>query len=526
MSSDIEDLRKELDIVDVISDYIPLQRAGSNFKANCPFHADKTPSFYVSPSKQIFKCFGCGAGGDAIKFVSMYENLSYRESAIQLARRYGIRLRLKETRSLDEDLLRSLEEVSEFYHSRIKESEKALSYIKERGLDSHSIRRFKLGYSPSSGELVRFLKDRKLLEIYEKSGNISKIDEDKYRDLFQKRLIFPIRDIKGRVVGFGGRIIEGEGPKYINSPDSDTFRKKELLFGLYEGLSYLRDLGSVVIVEGYFDVISLHQEGIRNAVAPLGTAFGKDHAKLLSRLVKRAYLLYDSDSAGHRAMRSSIPFLLKEGIEVYPVFLPQGLDPHDFVIREGGKALKELINGARELFEDLLQKLSTGKDTENTLKDLTYFLSSMKDEIKAYTILTEASKITKVPYEVLASKTQSVKDREETRERISFTEKVFLKGMLELKPEVNLEELNLSPRAREIAEMILREEVFEVPEEILSLKTPFLERDFESALTALKIDLEPDDREPASLREVVIERIKSHRGGLRNVRRWKLKVEK
>jgi len=526
MSSDIEDLRKELDIVDVISDYLPLERAGSNFKASCPFHPDKTPSFYVSPSKQIFKCFGCGVGGDAIKFVSLYENISYRESAIQLARKYGIKVRLARERKVDEDLLAALEEVAEFYHSKLRENPRALDYLKGRGIDTHTIRKFRIGFSSSSGELLRFLKEKGILEIYERSANITPIGEGKYRDLFQHRVVFPIRDIKGRVVGFGGRILEGEGPKYINSPESDIFRKRDLLFGLYEGLNYLKDLKTAVLVEGYFDVISLFQAGVRYAVAPLGTSFGQDHARVLSKIVRRVYVLFDSDSAGKRAMRSAVATLLKEGIEVYPVLLPEGYDPHDFVMKEGKEALRGLLENSREVFDLLLEKISKGEEVEETVRDLTLFAGYLKDVIRAYSLLTKVSKLTRIPYEVLASKVASSREEEESSEKISFTEKIFLKGLMELRPDLNPDEFNLSPRARELADLILSEDLFEVPEEILNFKVPDIERLFSSAVEKLRFDIDREEVGVSEVREAVRERIRNHRGGLRNIRRWRFKVEK
>jgi len=289
MPSDIDDLRRELDIVDVVSEYISLERAGTSYRANCPFHPDRTPSFYVSPSRQIFKCFGCGVGGDAIKFVSLYENVSYTEAALQLAKRFGIPFRLKENSKVNSRLYEILASVAEFYHRKLREGDLALEHLRERGVEASTIRKFLLGFSPSSDELVELLKGEKALEDYEKTGNIIPLTENKYRDIFYRRLVIPIRDIKGRVVGFGGRLLTGEGPKYLNSPESELFRKRSLLYGLYESLSYLRDTAECVLVEGYFDVISLHQEGFRNTVATLGTSFGREHAELLSKLVNRAW---------------------------------------------------------------------------------------------------------------------------------------------------------------------------------------------------------------------------------------------
>ncbi len=530
MTSDIDELKRELDIVEVVSDYIKLERAGNNFRANCPFHADKTPSFYVSPSRQIFKCFGCGVGGDAIKFVSLYENISYVESAKQLAKRYGIRLRIKEESSENKKLYSVLEEVAQFYHAKLKENRRPLEYLKERGIDTSTIKRFMLGFSPSTEDLVRLLREHSAIDLYTKTGNLIKLEDGRYRDLFRNRVIIPIRDASGRVVGFGGRILEGDAPKYVNSPESDIFKKRELLFGLCEGISYLRDLKSALVVEGYFDVMALHQEGFRNAVATLGTSLGRDHAKALSRFVERVYLLFDGDQAGRRAMRLAIPHLLREDLEVIPVFLPEGTDPHDLVIKEGRQALKELLEGSTDIFSQLFGNIREGIDVENSIKDFTYYVSFLRDEIRAYTLLSELSKITKIPVDVLSSKMYKApkvpEDEEDTK--LSFTERVFLKGLLELKPQIDLEDLNLSSTAREYAQSIMREEYYHIPEEVINMKVTDLEEEFSASLEKLKIDI-PDAEgvTPVGVRESMREFMRSHRGGLKpySVRKWRGKLE-
>jgi len=525
MPSDIDDLRRELDIVDVVSEYIHLERAGTSYRASCPFHPDRTPSFYVSPSRQIFKCFGCGVGGDAIKFVSLYENVSYGEAAVSLARRFGIPFKPSRESAVSSRLYEILSAVAEFYHRKLRENSRALEYLRSRGIESATVRRFLLGFSPSSGELVRLLRDIKALEDYEKTGNLTSLGGERYRDLFYRRLTLPIRDHRGRIVGFGGRILEGEGPKYINSPESKIFRKRNLLYGLYEGLAYLKDTGSALLVEGYFDVIALHQEGFRNAVASLGTSFGRDHADLLSKFVSRVYLLFDADRAGRRAVRLAVPYLLRSGLEVFPVELPEGTDPHDFLRTEGRAELRRRVNSARSLFELLLDRVREGREVEASVRDFLYFASFVKDGITAYTLLSELSRTTKIPVDVLAEKVQR---REEPREedlRLSFTERVFLKGLLELKPEVDLDQLNLSQKARIYAESILREDYYELPEEVLNLRCVDLEKDFLSALESLRIEIPEEELmvSDKNLREAVRERIRKHRGGIRvsSLRRWR-----
>ncbi len=492
MSKDLDDLRREIDIVDVISEYLDLERVGSNYRTNCPFHPDRTPSFFVSPTKQIFKCFGCGVGGDAIKFVSLYENVSYLEAARIIARKYGINLKLQES-SVNSKVLNALSEVANFYHEKLRNSQEALEYLKKRNTDSSSVKRFFLGYSPNSSELFELLKDSGLLEEYEKTGNIVKIDENKYRDLFRGRLIFPIRNIKGHVVGFGGRSIDGREPKYINSPESEIFRKRREIFGIYEGRNYFKDLKSAILVEGYFDVVSMHQEGFRNTVAALGTAFTEEHAKTLSRLVEKVYLMFDADSAGRKAMRLAIPHLLLYGIEVYPVILPEGKDPHEFVIKEGRRKVEELLENSKELFEGILEKAINGEITEELIKDFTYFVSFVKDDIRFTTLIKDFSRYSGIPFDILMNRALTYrkvkKDENKEEGKLSFDEKLFLKGLFELKPEINLEELNLSQRVKDLAEKIVNEEYFEVPEEVINLKVDNMEEKFWKVVEKFKIDI-------------------------------------
>jgi DNA primase len=532
MSSDIEDLRRELDIVEVISEYLNLERVGSNYRTNCPFHPDSTPSFYVSPSLQIFKCFGCNVGGDAIKFVSLYENVSYTRAALLLARKYGIRVRIEEEPSEKREILNVLGEVADFYRSRLSQNSEVLAYLKERGLETSTIRRFGLGYSPSSEDLVRFLRDIGGLETYEKTGNLSKLGENKYRDLFLGRIVIPIKDARGNVVGFGGRTLKGEGPKYINSPDSDVFKKREILFGLSESLGYMRDLGYAIVVEGYFDVMRMHQEGFRNTVAPLGTSFGEAHARILAKFVRKVYLVFDGDEAGKRALRIAAPHLLKEGLEVYPVLLPEGTDPEEMLRREGKTALRRLLEGSSELLEGLMKDIKEGGDRERKIKDFLYFVSFMKDEIKAYTLVSALSRLTRIPQEVLTSqmypKDRIRREEEERKLNLTWVERVFLKGLMDLKPDVSLEELNLSPTARRIAESILREEYYEVPEEVINLKVVDLRREFEDVLGRLRIDIPREElKTGVGVREAIREMLRSHRGVIKptSLRRRRLRLE-
>ena len=505
MPADLNELRKELDIVDVISGYINLEKSGNNYRASCPFHNDKTPSFYVSPSRQIFKCFGCGVGGDAIKFVALYENIPYMEAAVELARRYKVKLNI-DLKEQDQRLYYALEEVSGFYHSQVS-SRDAVEYLKKRGIGANTVKRFQIGFSPSNTAVVRFLNSLNLLEVYRKSKNLIEIDGKVFKDIFANRIIFPIRDLRGRVVGFGAGTLKGEQPKYINSQESEVFHKRKVLFGLYQALNYLKELKEVIVVEGYFDVLRMHEAGIRNVVAPLGTSLTREQAEILSRVVRRVFLMFDGDSAGQRAMKLAIPHLLNVGLEVYPVILPEGLDPDDAITKHGREFIKTLLKDAKELFLSLLDTVAKVEDKEPIIRDFVYYASYMRDEVRAYSLLLELSRLTNIPISVLGSRMhRNISEATtENETKLSVPERIFLKGLLELKPAIDLNSVNLSPNAYVIAEKILKGDLEDIPPHATDVRVENLKDSFEYAVRELlspKIDDEDKDKKE-KLRELV-----------------------
>lgn len=481
----------KIDIVDVVSSYIELKKVGNNYVARCPFHQDDTPSFYVSPSKGIFKCFGCGVGGDAVKFVSLYENIDYWDALEKLANKYHIPIKRK--REKDNRLLLAFQKVADFYHEELKRNPAALDYLKSRGLNSKTINRFYLGFGGNTQKLVQILEKEGLLEVYEKTSNISRVEKGVYRDLFRNRLIIPIKNPAGETIAFGGRTLDGSHPKYVNSPESELFKKRLALFGLSDAKDYIKESGQVVIVEGYFDLISLWQEGIRNCVAPLGTALTPDHARLLARYTKKAVLLYDGDSAGRRAVRSSVPHLLKAGLEVRIAYLPDGEDPDSLVKKEPDK-LRELLKSAQEVRPYLLKKVQDG-DRE-AFEDLLYFCSYIPDGVERYHILKELSRLTGLPITNLQERLVVV-DRESQREsvRLSFHEAAFLAGLYRFGLEgVNLSELNLSPHVLELVDALKAGEDHLLPEYVRNFKVYDLQRAFQESLKALALPtIEPED---------------------------------
>ncbi len=493
---ELKEILKKLDIVDVISSYIDLQRSGNNYRARCPFHPDDTPSLFVSPSKGIWKCFGCGVGGDAIKFVALYENISYTEALLELAKKYKLPVKVQ-FKKKDDKVLSALSMVAEYYHRNLRENPQVLEYLKNRGIQERTIKKFQLGYSPSSEQLVSFLKGNQILEIYEKTGNITKIDEKHYKDLFAGRLIIPIRDIKGNVVGFGGRSLTESNPKYLNSPETEIFKKKEILYGFYEGLAYTKERKRIIIVEGYFDVMSMHQEGFSETVAPMGTSLGSDHARIISAYAKEVILMFDGDEAGRRAIRQTIPYLLREGLNVKVFLLPEGEDPDTFVKKQK-KELQNALKEARDIFSWLLAK----KDSK-AVEDYLYFCGFVKDKLYQIDLLTTLSKKTNIPVSVLADKLpkHQEKPKEQAKEKLSFHERVFLFGLYNgLGNKEDLYKLNLSPYAMELAEAILREDYHLVPEEIKNQSLYNLERAFEESLKHLMIKGKVEEK--TSLQEI------------------------
>ncbi len=478
MSAGIGDLLKELDIVDVISSYIDLKKSGNNYKANCPFHPDDTPSLFVSPQKGIWKCFGCGVGGDFIKFVSLYENISYTQAASEIAKKYGIKLSLKESTEKNSKIFEALELVADIYSRNLGKNEEALLYLKNRGIDSHTLKKFSIGFAENTQQIVNELKEAGLLEYYEKTGNLIKSDEF-YRDMFRGRVILPIRNEKGRVVAFGGRSIRDETPKYINSPDSEVFEKSKVLFGFYEGLNYIKEFKRVIVTEGYFDVISLFQKGIRYAVAPLGTALTEDHAKLISKYADEVILMFDGDEAGRKATRIAVPLLLKEGLKVKTFKLPEGEDADSYIKERDIGEFKRDIESLPEIFEELTSLIKEGDKL--ALKDFLYYIAFLKDSLRAYDLMVTVSKITGIPITNLSEQVY-IKPTKEAKEKLylSQAERIFLKGLLELKPKgIDINSLMLSPEAMAIAESILKEEYYDVPQDIINMKVYNLESSFD-----------------------------------------------
>ncbi len=364
----VREVAERLSIVEVVSDYVPLRRAGGNYLGLCPFHAEKTPSFNVNPAREIFHCFGCGAGGNAFSFVMKIEGVSFPEAVKLLARKAGVEIEERqltpsEKKSQDEYawFLRINDLTASYYRSVLmngREGEPARQYLSNRAVEPDISEAYRLGFAPDRRDgLVKHLKNNGVeLDCALKLGIIRKSDSGWY-DLFRNRLIFPIRDARGQVIAFAGRVLDAALPKYINSPESPLYHKSSVLFGLDMALPSIRTGNSVIIVEGYFDHLALYRAGVQNVVATCGTALTGTHAGLIKRHAERVYTLFDSDNAGKKATIRSMELFLEQRIPAYVIALPAGDDPDSFLAVHSAESFAALRDKARPAFEYFVRAL-------------------------------------------------------------------------------------------------------------------------------------------------------------------------
>ncbi len=364
----IQTLLSRIDIVDVIDRSVPLKKAGANFVACCPFHSEKTPSFTVSQSKQFYHCFGCGAHGTAVGFLMEYGGKSFPEAIEELARDAGLVVPRVETRPGEtgrreqaNDLASLLLTAAKYYRAQLKDSPRAVDYLKGRGLTGEIAARFGIGYAPDAWQPLAAVFERYDARELETAGLVIAGEAGKRYDRFRDRIMFPIHDSRGQVIGFGGRVL-GEGePKYLNSPETPLFSKGRELYGLYLARNAIRAAERVVVVEGYMDVVALAQHGVDYAVATLGTATTPVHAQKLFRLTDTVVYCFDGDAAGRkaawRALENTLP-VLADGKNALFLFLPDGEDPDDFVRKRGKAAFEALFERATPLSEFLIAELS------------------------------------------------------------------------------------------------------------------------------------------------------------------------
>ena len=367
----LERIRAASDIVEVIGGYVPLKRAGANFVALCPFHKEKTPSFHVHPQRQIFHCFGCHKGGDVFAFVRDYENISFVEAARRLAERARIPLELEsgpggdQVRFQKESLLRLHEAITQRWQQALANDaagQVARDYLARRQVAPEAVQLFRLGYALEAwDDTVNWAKHHDYdLALVEQAGLIlRKAGESRYYDRFRGRLMFPICDEQGRVIGFSGRVLAGDEKtaKYVNSPETPLFTKSKVIFGLDKAKRALLEAGFAVVCEGQLDLIACHTAGVRNTVAPQGTALTADHARILKRYVEEVVLCFDSDAAGQNATRRALDDLLASGLVVRVATVPAPHDPDSFIRECGPAAFRQLIDRAQGFFDFLLDRL-------------------------------------------------------------------------------------------------------------------------------------------------------------------------
>jgi DNA primase len=367
----ISRIRDRASIVEVVSDYLTLKKTGRNYMGLCPFHSEKTPSFTVNEEKGIFRCFGCGAGGSVFHFLMQYDHVTFPEAVERVGKRYGIEVpRLQSPgarRSAEEkETLYGLNERAASYFQEqlysAGEGRQALEYLKKRGVDDHTARRFYLGYAPQAGPgLAGFFKKQGVsLKDAVRLGLVSDRGGERYGEKFFGRLMFPIADAGGKIVGFGGRVLGQGMPKYLNSAETPLFRKHATIYGLFQAKDAVREKDRVLVVEGYLDVVALAQFGIADAVATLGTALTPDHVRILGRYTKNIIALFDGDAAGRKAAARSFEIFVEAGLLGRGAFLPKDHDPDSFVRAHGKAALEELLSQAVPLADYYFTWLEEG----------------------------------------------------------------------------------------------------------------------------------------------------------------------
>lgn len=403
----IDDIKNSNDIVDIISQYVILKRSGRNFFGLCPFHKEKTPSFSVSPDKQIFHCFGCGAGGNVIHFISKIENVDFKESLEILAERAGIELPTLEggadskKQFLKEKVYEINKEAAMYYHEMLYKdiSKPAQEYVKKRKLDNKTLKDYSIGYAPANSNLYKFLKQKGFTDEEILASDLVNKYNNNFVDRFRNRLIFPIQDVRNRYIAFGGRVLDNSLPKYINSPENIVYSKARNLYGL--NVAKKAKLEKLIIVEGYMDVVSLHQRGIENVVASCGTALTEAQGRLLRKYAEKIIISYDSDGAGQAATLRGLEILTNLGCDIRILQMEGAKDPDEFVIKYGNGRFNNLVDKAISLVEFKVKVLKKDLDLDNVndkikfLNEIAKLLSTvdnkMEQEVYIDTISREYS---------------------------------------------------------------------------------------------------------------------------------------
>ena len=446
----LEKIKSQNDIVDVISERVRLRKSGRNFTGLCPFHNEKTPSFSVSQEKQIYKCFGCGEAGNVISFVMKEKNLPFIEAVKYLANRANIPLEMnngeKSKSAKKKDLLYRVNvEAAKFFFSNLMNNQNAKEYFLNRGIKEETIKKFGLGFANDSwNSLMFYLRKKGINDVLLEEAGLISVNKEKGRkyDRFRNRVMFPVFDYQGRVIGFGGRVLDDSKPKYLNSPETLVFQKGTNLYGLNFALKHNMSERYFVIVEGYMDLISLHQYGITNVVASLGTALTINQARLLKRYADKVIISYDADMAGQMATLRGLEVLRTAGFDVRVLNIPQGKDPDEYVRSNGKEAFLKLINSAEPLIDYRMKKAEEGIDFKNSQSLILYAKRIMEiisdlDPVEKDVYIKKASENTGIKeqtlYDILKSKMKGNREnnfrnnKEEDRSKL-YVEPGFLKA--------------------------------------------------------------------------------------------------
>lgn len=424
----INELLARSDLVELIDSRVPLRKKGHNYTACCPFHNEKTPSFTVAPAKQFYHCFGCGANGNAISFLMEFDRLSFVEAIEQLAGQLGLEVP-KEARTTpaavapSTDLYQLMERAAGYYQSQLRHHPFAIDYLKQRGLTGHIAKDFGIGYAPDGWDnlLKNLGQTTEMIESLMTAGLLIKKAEGGYYDRFRDRIIFPIRDRRGRVIGFGGRIIEKGEPKYLNSPETPIFHKGSELYGLYEALQADRHLTRLLVVEGYMDVVALAQFGLHHVVATLGTATTAEHIQRLFRVTQEVIFSFDGDRAGQAAAWKALEVLLpllQDGWQVKFLLLPAGDDPDSVIRKEGLEKFKQRLNEASSLadffFTTLIQSvnLNTAEGKAALAKKGVALINKMSTNVLQQLMFERLAKMVRIDVNTLRGITHNAKSKQ------------------------------------------------------------------------------------------------------------------
>lgn len=430
----IQKINDEARVEDVVGEFVTLKKRGANLLGLCPFHNEKTPSFNVNPARNIYKCFGCGKAGGPIQFLIDYQQMSYPDALRYLAKKYNIEI--EEENVTDEDKQKELEKhnlvesiqianayAQKFFTDYMLHNENGkigLAYFKERGFLTHTIEKFQLGFAPDGGDSLtkQALKDGYQLEVLKKAGLTSPKENSTY-DFFRNRVMFPIHSMTGKVVGFGGRIMvkDEKAPKYVNTPESEVYQKSKLLYGAYFAKNDIRKRDECLLVEGYTDVISLHQAGIENAVASSGTSLTVEQIRLIKRITANITILYDGDSAGIKAALRGTDLVLEEGMNVRIVILPDGEDPDSYVRKVGAEAFNQYIQQNKKdliLFKASLFAREAKADPikkSELIRDIVESIGKIPDSIPRTIYIRECSQLFDINEQILITEVNKIRRR-------------------------------------------------------------------------------------------------------------------